>query len=216
MVGAVSWPNIVTVSRMLLVFVVVMLAYGRTVWEGLLAALIAILIIVGDWLDGHLARKLDQSSALGSVLDIAADRILETVMWIVLADLKLIPIWIPIVVISRGIVTDSIRGYVIQFGYSGFGKNTLQQSALGRFITGSPIMRTGYALLKAFSFGWLLLLAALSEFLVRWPLFEVSWLHLALKVGYWAAVAAAVICVVRGIPVVIEGIGLINRESANA
>jgi CDP-diacylglycerol--glycerol-3-phosphate 3-phosphatidyltransferase len=197
---------------LLLVFVVVLLAYGRTIWEGLLAAVIAILIVVGDWLDGHLARKLDQASTLGSILDIAADRILETVMWILLADLDLIPIWIPIVVISRGILTDSIRGYVLQFGYSGFGKKTLQQSRLGKFLTGSPIMRSGYAILKAFSFGWLLLFAALHEVLLRWHIFEASWVKIALKIGYWSAVLAAVVCIVRGIPVVVEGIALIRQK----
>jgi CDP-diacylglycerol--glycerol-3-phosphate 3-phosphatidyltransferase len=201
---------------MLLVFVVVMLAYGSTAWDRLLAAVIAVLIIIGDWLDGHLARRLDQSSALGSVLDVAADRILETVMWIILADLKLVPVWIPVVVISRGILTDGIRGYVLQFGYSGFGKHTLQQSHVGRFLTGSPVMRTGYAVLKAFAFGWLLLLAALSKVLERWPLFEAEWLENALKVGYWAAVLAAVVCIVRGIPVVFEGIALIRKEEVQA
>ena len=216
MVASFSWPNVVTVTRLLLVFVVVILAYGRTLLEGLLAAVIAVLIIIGDWLDGHLARKLDQASPLGSVLDIAADRVLETVLWIVLADLSLIPIWIPIVVISRGIVTDSIRGYVLQFGYSGFGKHTLQQSRVGRFLTGSPVMRTGYAVLKAFAFGWLLLFEALREVLQRWPLFQANWIDTLLAIGYWAAVAAAVICILRGIPVVVEGIALINREAAHA
>lgn len=213
---AFSWPNVVTVTRLLLVFVVVMFAYGHTMWDRLLAALFAVLIVIGDWLDGHLARKLDQSSTLGSILDIAADRILETVMWIILADLRLIPVWIPIVVISRGILTDTIRGYVLQFGYSGFGKKTLQQSRLGKFITGSPIMRSGYAVLKAFSFGWLLLFAALNEVLMRWHFFEAAWLHTAFQIGYWAAVAAAVVCLVRGVPVVVEGIALIRKEAPDA
>lgn len=216
MANSLSWPNAVTVFRLLLVFVVVILAYGHTLWEGLLAALIAVLIVIGDWLDGYLARKLDQSSTLGSILDVAADRILESVLWILLADLDLIPIWIPIVVIARGILTDTIRGYVLRFGYSGFGKHTLQQSRLGKFLTGSPIMRTGYAILKAFTFGWLLLLEALREVLIRWPLFTASWVDAALRIGWWAAVLAAVVCIVRGVPVVVEGIALIKREAADA
>ena len=216
MSATLSWPNVITITRLLLVFVVVILVYGQTVLDGLLAALFAVLIIVGDWLDGHLARKLDQASTLGSVLDIAADRILETVMWIILADIGLIPIWIPIVVISRGILTDSIRGYVLQFGYAGFGEKTMQKSKLGKFLTGSPIMRTGYALLKAFAFGWLLLLAAIDNVLLRWKHFEPSYLHTLLQIGYWAAVAAALVCLVRGVPVVIEGIALIRKKSGDS
>jgi CDP-diacylglycerol--glycerol-3-phosphate 3-phosphatidyltransferase len=214
MARKISWPNIVTVSRLGLVFVVVMLAYGNTIWNKLLASLFAVMVIIGDWLDGHLARRLGQSTKLGSVLDIAADRVMESVLWIILADLTLVPIWIPIVVISRGIVTDTIRGYVLQFGYAGFGKKTMQKSRLGKFITGSPFMRTSYAVLKGFTFGWLLLLKALEEVLVRKQFFEAAWMETALEIGYWAAVLAAIICIVRGVPVVIEGIALIQEKDA--
>lgn len=216
MVGAMSWPNAVTIFRLFLVFVVVILAYGHTIWQGLLAAAIAVLIVVGDWLDGYLARKLDQATTLGSILDIAADRILESVLWILLADLDLVPVAIPIIVIARGILTDTIRGYVLRFGYSGFGEKTLQQSRLGKFLTGSSFMRTGYAILKAFTFGWLLLLEALREVLMRWPLFTAGWLDTAFQIGWWASVAAAVVCILRGVPVVIEGIALIKREDPDA
>ncbi len=212
----VSWPNTVTVIRTLLIFVVVILAYGDIWWHGVLAAVLAVLIIVGDWLDGHLARTLNQESQLGSVLDIAADRMFESVLWIVLADLGAIPVWIPIVVISRGILTDSIRGFALRSGHSGFGRYSLHKSALGKFITGSPIMRTGYAVLKAFSFGWLLLALAAREFVNRWGGIPPSTIDLAFQVGWWSAVAAAVICLVRGIPVAIEGLSLIAREEASA
>ncbi|MBD3402286.1 hypothetical protein GF420_05280 [candidate division GN15 bacterium] len=211
-----NWPNLVTISRLVLVFVVVILVYGHTLWDGLLAAALAVLLVVSDWLDGHLARRLDQATALGSVLDIAADRILETVMWIILADIDLIPIWIPLVVIARGFLTDGIRGYMLKFGYSGFGSKTLQQSKIGKFITGSRIMRSGYAVLKGFTFGWLLLLAAIDQVLFKWKAFESEWVHIGFDIGYWAAVLAAVVCIIRGIPVVIEGAALIREKSDEA
>lgn len=212
----VSWPNAITIVRTFLIFVVVILAYGDIWWHGVLAALVAILIIVGDWLDGHLARKLNQESPLGSVLDIAADRMFESVLWIVLADLGAVPVWIPIVVISRGILTDSIRGYALKSGHSGFGSHSMHKSAMGKFITGSPIMRTGYALLKAFSFGWLLLALAAREFVSRWGGLPPTTIEMAFQIGYWSAVGAAFICIVRGIPVAVEGLMLIAREEANA
>ena len=93
----ITWPNVVTIGRIVLLFVLVLLAYGEGIWPRLLAAALAALVIVGDWLDGHLARRLNQSTDLGSVLDIAADRIIENVLWIILADLDLVPIWIPVV-----------------------------------------------------------------------------------------------------------------------
>jgi CDP-diacylglycerol--glycerol-3-phosphate 3-phosphatidyltransferase len=213
MAAGITWPNVVTVTRLALVFVLVMLAYDYSIWSRLFAAALAVLIILGDWLDGHLARKLDQSTALGSVLDMAADRIIESVLWIILADLDLIPVWIPVVVISRGILTDTIRGYALRFGYSGFGEHTMMRSRIGKFLTGSPFMRTPYAVLKAFTFALLLLSKVLDEVLVRWPLFSPSWVAVGLDVGFWAAVLSAVICMVRGIPVVIEGVFLIRQEN---
>ncbi len=216
MVRAWSWPNLITVARAGLIVVVVLLAYGHDWWSRALAAAVALTIIIGDWLDGHLARKLNQSSTLGSVLDIAADRMAEAVLWIVLADLGAIPVWIPIVVISRGILTDTIRGYALQFGYSGFGKKTMQQTRVGQFITGSAIMRTGYAVLKAFSFGWLFLALAARELSERIDLITSLYLDWAFDIGQGAAILAAVICLIRGVPVVVEGLELITREEPAA
>jgi len=209
-----TWPNVVTIVRLAMVFLLVMLAYGQSTLGRLLAAVVAVLVVAGDWLDGYLARKLNQESALGSVLDVVADRILENVMWIILADLDLIPIWIPVVVIPRGILTDSIRNYALRFGYAGFGEKTIQKSRIGRFLTGSPLMRTPYALIKAFAFGWLLLFGVLDEIQQRWSMLPDGWIETALAIGYWAAVLSAIICVVRGIPVVIEGISLIRNEGS--
>jgi len=118
MAARLSLPNLVTMVRAALIFGVVLAAYGDNWWTSAVAGVLALLIIAGDWLDGHLARRLNQSSALGSVLDVAADRMLETVLWIVLADLDVIPVWIPIVVISRGILTDTIRGYALRHRFS--------------------------------------------------------------------------------------------------
>jgi CDP-diacylglycerol--glycerol-3-phosphate 3-phosphatidyltransferase len=213
---ALSWPNLVTVFRAGLIVVVVLLAYGRDWWSLAMAAVVALLIIVGDWLDGHLARRLNQSSALGSVLDIAADRMAEAVLWIVLADLGTIPVWIPIVVISRGILTDTIRGYALRFGYSGFGQKSMQQTRLGKFITGSPVMRSGYAVLKAFSFTWLFLCLAARELASHVNFIPPNLLGPAFEIGKGAAILAAAICLFRGVPVVIEGLELIAREEERA
>ena len=205
-----SWPNRVTIARIGLVFYLVVLVYDQNLWARLLAAFLAVLVIVGDWLDGYLARRLHASSALGSVLDIAGDRIAETVLWIVLADLKLVPLWIPIAVISRAVLTDSIRGYLLKYGYTAFGQTTMMQSAVGRFLTGSPIMRTGYALLKAFTFGWLLMISGLDKLQNQLPFVSDDFLGIGYKIGYITAIISAVVCIVRGIPPIVEGTILIR------
>ena len=209
-----NWPNVVTMVRTGLVVVVVFLAYGHDVASRVAAALVTLLIIVGDWLDGHLARRLKQSSTLGSLLDVAADRMAESVIWIVLADLRAIPVWIPIVVISRGILTDTLRGYALQYGYSGFGSHSLQQSRLGKFITGSAWMRTGYAVLKAFTFSWLFLALAAQRLAPEVDFISNELLATAFAIGRAAAVAAAAVCLIRGAPVLVEGWALVQREKS--
>jgi len=209
-----TWPNRVTLMRIGLLFIMVFLVYDRSFWSRLLAALLAILVIVMDWLDGYLARRLQESSLVGSVLDIAGDRIIESVLWICLADIRLVPVWIPIVVVSRDIMTDSIRNFVLRFGYTAFGEKTMMRTRLGRFLTGSPVMRTSYALFKAFSFGFLLLLSAFQKLPALQRQDFQTWLDNGLRIGMLCSVMTAVLCLVRGIPVIIEGLALIREKEA--
>ena len=210
-----TWPNRITLLRVGLLFILVFLIYNEFLWARIFAALLAILVIVMDWLDGFLARRLHESTALGSVLDIAGDRVVECVLWICLADLRLIGVWIPIVVISRDIFTDSIRNYAIRFGHTGFGDKSMMRSRFGRFLTGSPVMRTGYALLKALTFASLLLFSGLKKFLPHWSWIPPAVVASGLQAGAWIAVVTAAVCLVRGIPVIVEGVQLIQEKEAH-
>lgn len=216
MVRILSWPNRITLLRIGLLFVLVFLIYNEYIWSRIFAAMLTVLIIVMDWLDGFLARKLAASTALGSVLDIAGDRVVECVLWICLADLRLIGVWIPIVVISRDIFTDSIRNYVLKFGFSAFGEKTMMRTSIGRFLTGSPFMRTLYAVLKAITFALLLLMSGLQKLANFWKILPLNWLVIGLKIGAISAVITAVVCLLRGIPVIIEGALLIHRKELNS
>ncbi|MDZ7295154.1 MAG: CDP-alcohol phosphatidyltransferase family protein [candidate division KSB1 bacterium] len=207
-----GWPNRITLARIGLLFFLVVLVYDQNLWARLAAAGLAVLVIVMDWLDGFLARRLDAATMLGSVLDIAGDRVIEAVLWIVLADLRLVPVWIPIVVISRDILTDSIRSFALRFGFTAFGKTTMMRTPVGRFLTGSPWMRTSYAVLKGFTFAWMLLLSVLREAVGPRSPALASYLQLGLTIGYWAAVVTAAMCLVRGVPVILEGMALIREK----
>jgi CDP-diacylglycerol--glycerol-3-phosphate 3-phosphatidyltransferase len=203
-----TWPNAVTCLRIVFLYGLVLLINTNRFWLRLVAAAVSILLIIMDWLDGYLAKRLDQKTKLGSLLDIAGDRIVEVVLWICLADLSLVPLWIPILVISRGTLTDTIRGYMVQFGYSGFDENTMMHSSIGRFLTSTPVMRTGYAVMKAVSFSVLLLFSA---FAMR-PVISADFIKSSLSFGYWLSVCTAIICLIRGIPVIVEGILIIRKE----
>ncbi len=101
--------NLVTLSRLLLLFIVVWLMYQQpTPWQ-FASFFLIILIFVSDALDGYVARKRGETSLFGALFDIAGDRIVELTLWIVFADNALVSIWVPLVFIARGVIVDTIR-----------------------------------------------------------------------------------------------------------
>jgi phosphatidylglycerophosphate synthase len=134
----------------------------------------------------------------GSVLDIAADRTFELVLWTCFADLGLIPLVVPLIVIARTTLTDAFRSIGVSHGAAPFAQH---RSALGQFIVGSPWMKSGYSVTKTISFCGLALVVALRAFPAGSsaanavaPIMEV------LSVVVWIAVA---FCVFRGLPVIL-------------
>ncbi|MDX2312434.1 MAG: CDP-alcohol phosphatidyltransferase family protein, partial [Gammaproteobacteria bacterium] len=69
-------PNSLTVIRILLIPVFVLVFYLPFNWTHLAAAALFALGAITDWLDGYLARKLDQTSVFGAFLDPVADKLL--------------------------------------------------------------------------------------------------------------------------------------------
>src|SRR5258705_11309805 len=88
--------NLVTLSRLLLLLVVVVLSYvPPTPWQFANFFLI-ILIFVTDGFDGYVARKRNETSLFGALFDIAGDRIVELTLWVVAADTDLVRAWLPL------------------------------------------------------------------------------------------------------------------------
>jgi len=145
-------------------------------------------------LDGMVARAMKQTSVVGSVLDIAADRTVELVMWIVYADLDLIPVVIPIFVVARGVFVDALRAVAPAQGLTPF---DLMRSRVGRFLVKSPWLRTPYGIVKAIAF----FLLALERGLALTQAPAGSGVGLAAQIAAWLAVF---LCAARGIPVLIE------------
>jgi cardiolipin synthase (CMP-forming) len=94
-------PNSLTILRILLVPVYIgFMTYGSF---GL--ALLTLLVAgFTDAIDGHLARKLNQRTRLGTLLDPLADKVLLTSSFISLALLHLVPSWLVILVVSRDLI----------------------------------------------------------------------------------------------------------------
>jgi CDP-diacylglycerol--glycerol-3-phosphate 3-phosphatidyltransferase len=105
-----------------------------------------------DGLDGWLARRLGVASDLGAVLDITGDRIVEHVFWIGFAVAGLVPMWVPLVIVSRSFIVDAIRSVALSGGKTPFGDKTMQRTALSRFLVASRAMRSIYGVAKAAAF----------------------------------------------------------------
>lgn len=188
--------NLITMIRVLLSFIVValLLCNNEACFVG--AFWLTAIVIWFDGLDGYVARKFNEASKFGAMLDILCDRIVECIYWIVFACLGWISLWIPIIVVTRGLITDGLRSLAMEQGYTAFGSSTMMQSKIGKFIVASNFCRFTYAVTKALAFAFLILakvpggLNGISEIVTPW--------------AYACAYIAVIFCVVRGIPVVIE------------
>ena len=151
--------NIVSISRVFVAFVAIWLLFTHSLTAYVISLVLTIIAFIMDGVDGYIARKYNQSSELGSVLDIMGDRIVEASYWIVFAVLGMLPAWFPIVCITRAFVTDSIRSVALSKGMTAFGEKSMQSTAWGKFICSSKFMRISYAVAKVAAF--VILIAAL-------------------------------------------------------
>ncbi len=188
--------NIITLTRIFFVFVVIALICCKDCQISYIVALFLTAILMWfDGLDGYVARKFNISSKLGALLDIMGDRIVENVFWITFCALGWVNVAIPVIVMSRGIITDSLRTLAFEKGYTAFGKTTMMQGKIAKFIVASNFCRFTYAVCKAVAFFFLIA--------GHMPLPYANQ-SIILKVGEICAIISVVFCVLRGLPVVIE------------
>lgn len=205
--------NLITVGRLLLLFVVVWLIYrddaGVLAWCMLLLAI----VFVSDGLDGYVARRRGSTSTFGAVFDIAGDRVVENVLWVVFAHLDVIPVWVPLLVITRGSIVDALRSLSYADGMTAFGERTMMRSALTTWLTAGRFMRGLFGYAKAAGFVFLTGLYAqeVPDPAGGWlgDLYDLR----AFEVFGWALVWLAVaLTIVRGLPVVYDAMDYIRAR----
>lgn len=207
--------NWITLLRILLLFVGIGFIYSNTVPGHLIAFGIVVAVIGLDGLDGMIARREGRADETGATMDILGDRIVESTLWIVFAHRALIPVWVPLVVIVRGLATDAVRSLALARGRTAFGEErTMMESSIGRALVASRASRAVYATAKGAAFSYLILYSALiraqAEDLPIGRLEEsMPWIF-ALGTG-WVYFTVA-FCLVRGLPVLIEGWGYVRRR----
>ncbi len=190
--------NLITLTRFVLLFLLVSMAYRASPQWQLLDAPLLLLIIALDGLDGYVARRRGETSVFGSIFDIAVDRVVELTLWVVLGHLGLIPMWVAVVFIVRGTIVDSIRYGAISDGETAFG---MMRSSWGRFLVAGRFMRAFYGTVKAVTFGWVLLLQPLPALV---PETWAAWSGVFGIVTNVLVLASVALCLARGLPVVIE------------
>ena len=107
--SSLNLPNILTVSRL---FMTVLFVWLFTL-EGMISSWIALgvfgLASLTDWLDGYLARKLNQQTAFGIFMDPLADKILVLSALLIFLWENLVSVWLVIIIVARESVITSIR-----------------------------------------------------------------------------------------------------------
>lgn len=162
--------NLITAARVLLLFVTVGFIYlslpqrgapGEPAWA-LVAVALTFIVFIGDALDGIVARARGESNEFGAVVDIAGDRVVENVYWVVFANIGFLSVWFPLIMLVRSFTVDALRSLALSQGKTAFGEKTMMRSRLGVWLAASRLHRALYGGAKVATFIWLLLQLAVT------------------------------------------------------
>jgi CDP-diacylglycerol--glycerol-3-phosphate 3-phosphatidyltransferase len=169
-------PNLLTWFRILMipVFVAVFYVSDDTLslhHKHLLSTFLFGLAAITDWLDGYLARALDQGSAFGAFLDPVADKLMVAAALIVLVKLGLVDVIIAFIIIGREITISALREWMAQLGKS----KSVAVSMLGKFKTAFQMAAIMFLLYQEPLFGistlwWGAVLIYLAAVLTLWSM----------------------------------------------
>ena len=114
-------PNLVTLSRIILIPLLIGLYYFPDSWisehgRNVAATLVFIFAGVTDWLDGYLARRLDQMSAFGAFLDPVADKLIVVGALVVLLYLNRVDMLVALIIVGREIAISALREWMARVG----------------------------------------------------------------------------------------------------
>ncbi|WP_310383592.1 CDP-diacylglycerol--glycerol-3-phosphate 3-phosphatidyltransferase [Roseateles sp.] len=114
-------PTLFTWARIVAIPLIVGVFYLDLAKEtqNLFATILFVLMALTDWLDGYLARKLNQTSAFGAFLDPVADKILVCAALLVLLELGRVNALVALVIIGRELAISALREWMAQIGASG-------------------------------------------------------------------------------------------------
>lgn len=113
-------PTIMTWTRIVAIPLIVGVFYWGLPAEtqNLIATVMFVVFAATDWLDGYLARKLNQVSSFGAFLDPVADKFLVCASLLVLVHLRRADVFVALIIIGREIAISALREWMAQIGAS--------------------------------------------------------------------------------------------------
>ncbi|MFA7553543.1 MAG: CDP-diacylglycerol--glycerol-3-phosphate 3-phosphatidyltransferase [Spongiibacteraceae bacterium] len=180
-------PNALTLLRIVLIPIFVAIFYLPYEWSHLVTAAIFAIAGLTDWLDGYLARKLNQTTPFGAFLDPVADKLIVVIAVVLLVE-RVGEWWFTIpamVIIGREIVISALREWMAELGsrtsvavsYLGKIKTTLQIVSILVLLAAVP-ERAGTLIQIGFALFYLSALLTLWTMIIylkaAWPTFELN------------------------------------------
>lgn len=134
-------PNLLTWLRIVLIPLFVGIYYFEKSWvsipnQNLVATVIFTGAAVTDWLDGWLARRLNQTSAFGAFLDPVADKLMVAAALIILVQLGRLDAIIALIIIGREITISALREWMAKIGEA----RSVAVSMIGKVKTASQMI----------------------------------------------------------------------------
>ncbi|MEK8025145.1 MAG: CDP-diacylglycerol--glycerol-3-phosphate 3-phosphatidyltransferase [Pseudomonadota bacterium] len=140
-----TWARIVAIPLIVGVFYLPLEAPTRN----LIATVMFVVFALTDWLDGWLARKLNQTSSFGAFLDPVADKFLVCASLLVLVKLDRVDVLVALVIIGREIAISSLREWMAQIGAS----RSVAVHMLGKLKTATQMTAIPFLLYDGALFG---------------------------------------------------------------
>lgn len=187
--------NLISLFRVILAFVLlILLSIFMTKTYYIIAVVLTLIVVLLDALDGWVARKLNEQSKLGSVIDILGDRIVENAYWIVFCAYGWVGLYVPLIFMTRSLVTDTLRSLAFAEGYTAFGSESMIKNEIGLFLTSSRFSRAVYGTAKVFAF-MAVIICEIPD--ANIPLWFFIFKDLSVNI-------TVLFCVIRALPVIFE------------
>jgi CDP-diacylglycerol--glycerol-3-phosphate 3-phosphatidyltransferase len=131
-------PNLLTLTRILLIPVFVVLFYLPFTWAPLAATIVFMFAAFTDWLDGYIARRWELTTAIGAFLDPVADKLMVAAALVMIVQANP-AIWLAIpaiVIIGREITISALREWMAEMG----ARAQVAVSHIGKFKTATQML----------------------------------------------------------------------------